>query len=80
MKYKNISALVFIGAFAIIILQLLWLYNTYVALENNLYKESNTILIKAIRRESQQSGKQTTPKTNYSPATKNPQNPKILAK
>lgn len=51
MKYKNISALVFIGAFAIIILQLLWLYNTYVALENNLYKESNTILIKAIRRE-----------------------------
>lgn len=51
MKYKNISVFVFIGAFAIIILQLLWLYNTYVALEDNLYKESNTILIKAIRRE-----------------------------
>ena len=51
MKYKNISIFVFIGAFAIIILQILWLYNTYVALENNLYKESNSILIKAIRRE-----------------------------
>lgn len=51
MRYKNISVFVFIGAFAIIILQLLWLYNTYVALEDNLYKESNTILIKAIRRE-----------------------------
>lgn len=51
MKYKNISVFVFIGSFAIIILQLLWLYNTYVALEDNLYKESNTILIKAIRRE-----------------------------
>mgnify|MGYP002428118702 FL=1 len=51
MRYKNISVFVFIGSFAIIILQLLWLYNTYVALEDNLYKESNTILIKAIRRE-----------------------------
>ena len=38
MKYKNISIFVFIGAFAIIILQILWLYNTYVALENNLLK------------------------------------------
>ena len=30
---------------------MLWLYNTYTALEKNLYKECNTILLKAIRRE-----------------------------
>lgn len=51
MKHKKINIFVFIGIIAIIALQMLWLYNTYTALEKNLYKECNTILLKAIRRE-----------------------------
>ena len=51
MKHKKINIFVFIGIIAIITLQMLWLYNTYTALEKNLYKECNTILLKAIRRE-----------------------------
>lgn len=51
MKYRKINIVVFIGIVAIIILQILWLYKTYTALEKNLYKECNTILLKAIRRE-----------------------------
>ncbi len=50
-KHKKINIFVFIGIIAIIALQMLWLYNTYTALEKNLYKECNTILLKAIRRE-----------------------------
>ena len=51
MKHGKINIVVFIGIVAIIILQILWLYKTYTALEKNLYKECNTILLKAIRRE-----------------------------
>lgn len=51
MKYGKLNIAVFIGIVAIIVLQMLWLYHAYTALEKNLYKECNTILLKAIRRE-----------------------------
>lgn len=51
MKYGKLNIVVFIGIVAIIVLQILWLYHAYTALEKNLYKECNTILLKAIRRE-----------------------------
>ena len=51
MKYGKLNIAVFIGIVAIIVLQMLWLYHAYTALEKNLYKECNTILLKAVRRE-----------------------------
>lgn len=51
MKHKKINILIFSSLLAITLLQIVWLRNEYRSLENNVYKESNTILIKATRRE-----------------------------
>ncbi|MGL5938574.1 MAG: sensor histidine kinase [Phocaeicola sp.] len=51
MNYKGLNILAFIGLLAIVILQTLWLCNVYISSEKNIYKESNTILVKAARRE-----------------------------
>lgn len=51
MNCIKINILAFIGLSAIITLQALWLYNVFTSSEDDLYKECNTILIKATRRE-----------------------------
>nr|WP_302829619.1 HAMP domain-containing sensor histidine kinase [uncultured Bacteroides sp.] len=51
MKFKYTKILALFGLLAIVILQTLWLYNIYVQLADIIYKESNNILIKSIRRE-----------------------------
>ena len=51
MKSRQIKIFTIIGLLALIALQSIWLYNTYILFSNRIYSDSNDILKKSLNRE-----------------------------
>ena len=50
MKSRQIKIFTIIGLLALIALQSIWLYNTYILFSNRIYSDSNDILKKSLNR------------------------------
>lgn len=69
MKGRQIKIFTIIGLLALIALQSIWLYNTYIQFSNSIYRDSNDILKKSLNREASLRFAQTPKGTIISGAT-----------